>query len=418
MTRARALLAASALASLLFAASLWVSARAPIRPSEKRLVAAAIELRAGGLGLLAPREEALLPWLVASLSVASGVSASIEREVSPLAARMPAALSALVVLLATFVLGLRILGPRGAVVACLALLGFTLFQDESVRAEPGELLAALDTAGLACLLLAFVPATAEEIKGAPEIAAAPQLARQVRRRLAALGLALLGLGVSARGPVAAVAPLLVGVALCLVAGVRPRLGRAWLGLLVGLEPGLFGSLGAIALGRVSEVPPDTARVVGLLPLAIFVPAAALEALRAERQAHRFHVSLAERLPTLLPLVWLAATLLAFAIPGRRASDLTVALPAAALLLAWSLERAEGSKGRLTRVAEKAAAWALVGLGVAWVPAMLVLGVSVSRELSFGIAAGFVLGGGLALRGMHAYLVVLAITAFVGVVARA
>lgn len=393
MKRFPALVAVAVLAALLLGTSIFAATRRGLwDPDEPRYAEVAREM------LLVPdvphlavphldqreytAKPPLLFWLeAASASLTGG-------EVTAFSARLPSILSGLVVLLATAALGRRLLGPRGAVAASLGLLVQGQFLWQSTVGQIDQLLAAFEVSGTSCLVLAVFPerpAAPDGKDGAP-----PDQVPQPRRWLAALGFALLGIGVLAKGPVSVIVPLLALAPILVLR--RPRLGTAWLGLAAGLLPAVVWFVAAARLGspayagtigwretvvryfgaeahRISAPELWGHFLAGILPGSLLLFPAFGEALRAEWHAWRFGASPEERLPTYLPLCWLVATLVFFSFStGKRSVYLVPAYPAVALLLAWYVLRPRGSTARIFLELEHFTGWLFVIVAALVIPA--------------------------------------------------
>ena len=441
MSRLTAATLVAGLALLLLGTSVFAATRRGLwDPDEPRYAEAAREmLLAGDLphyvvphldGIEYTAKPPLLFWLEVAGSRATG------GEITAVSARLPSALAGLVVFLATAALGRRLLGPAGGVAAGLALLAQGQFLWQSSFGQIDQLLAAFEVGGTACLVLAVFPERGAKVEGALE----------PRRGLAAFGFSLLGLGVLAKGPVSVIVPLLSLAPLLVLR--RPRLGRAWLGLAAGLLPALVWFVAAARLGsdqyaatigwretvvrfvaasahRISAPSLWAQFLAGILPAALFLVPATGEAIRAEWHAWRYHSSPEDRLPTLLPLSWLFATLVFFSIStGKRSVYLVPAYPAVALLIAWFVLRPRGSTARAWLEIEHFTGWLFLILAALVVPAAdigqdFVPWVDWDLEpLSFhaeaiGLAVSFVLVGGLLTLRRRAWLPVLGLATVLG-----
>jgi 4-amino-4-deoxy-L-arabinose transferase-like glycosyltransferase len=381
--RLPALAAVAGLAVLLLGTSLFASTRRGLwDPDEPRYAEVAREMLEARdvphflVPHLGGREYTAKPPLLFWLEAASAQTTG--GELTPVSARLPSVLAGLVVLLATAALGWRLLGPRGAVAACLALLAQGQFVWQSSFGQIDQLLAAFEVSGIACIVLASYP---EEAGDEP----------RPRKGLAALGLALLGLGVLAKGPVSVLVPLL-GLA-PLFATRRPKLGRAWLGLAVGLLPALAWFVAAAATGssqyaatigwRETVVRYFSAQahqmsaprlwgefLAGVLPVSVFLVPALGEAIRAERHALRYGAPIGDRLGTLLPIAWLFASVVFFSFShGKRSVYFVPTYPAVALLIGWYAARPRESIHRVWLEVEHFTGWLFLIVAALIVPAV-------------------------------------------------
>jgi 4-amino-4-deoxy-L-arabinose transferase-like glycosyltransferase len=97
----------------------------------------------------------------------------------------------------------------------------------------------------------------------------------------------------------------------------------------------------------------------LLPWTPWFLAAVAEGIRVERSSRAYGSSVSERLPFLLPLCWIGATLAFFLFSrGKRAIYFVPTLPPAALLVAWFLGRDRAALGPVAAWLDRAGAWLL------------------------------------------------------------
>lgn len=291
---------------------------------------------------------ALLPPLYDWVSAASGAPAG---DVTPAAARAGAALGGLLALLSAWFLARRWWGDAAAGWSALVLATAAMFWWQSSYAQVDMLLVGLVTASMA----AFRVSWEMEDRGLPWFLA---------------GCALAALGTLAKGPVAAVLPGIVFLALALAERRRGFLRPAWLAAGLGAYLAVAAPWYAIACDRGG---PDFARELLLkhnfgmffetwshrqppwyylqnfpwafAPWIVFLPAAALasrEALRAAapstaRALFRPATPDAEAGRHRFLWIWFLALFVFFSVSQAKQTKYVLpAMPAAAILVGWRL----------------------------------------------------------------------------------
>ncbi len=156
-------------------------------------------------GELAVDKPVLMHWCMAACFSIFGMN--------EIAARLPAALAALLTSLALLRLGTRCFSTATGIVAALAYLGCLLVAIESHAATPDSILVALSTWATLLLVEPFLPDRRHPLEStnqpAPVNPAPVNIAASVSMWHASLAGSLLGLGVLCKGPIGYIGPLVV-----------------------------------------------------------------------------------------------------------------------------------------------------------------------------------------------------------------
>jgi len=151
-------------------------------------------------GELAVDKPVLMHWCMAACFSVFGMN--------EIAARLPAALAALLTSLALLRLGTRCFSTATGIVAALAYLGCLLVAIEAHAATPDSILVALSTWATLLLVEPFLPDRRHSLESTKQPAQA-NVASSVSMWHAGLAGSLLGLGVLCKGPIGYIGPLVV-----------------------------------------------------------------------------------------------------------------------------------------------------------------------------------------------------------------
>lgn len=309
-------------------------------------------------------------------------------EVTAFNLRLPSALYATAGVALTIAFALDTIGPGGAIMSGLILVGCYQYISQGRVGRVDMTLTFFETLALFCFLWRFLPEARSAASPPPE----PH-----QGTLYLLGLAL-GLAILAKGPVGAILPLL---AIVVFLGVERRLkqaramlqpgplilalavGSSWyLACLVGRRYGFLnrqlgsenlgrflGSLGAMSFWYYL-VP----ILLNSVPLSLLVPLSVAAAMRGEAavaagggaEIENVRARLTVRL---LAIFWIVTVAFFTLASYKRRAYLLPLWPASAVMLAWWIERLRANRfGRLVRPAVAVICTALAIFNFAYLPA--------------------------------------------------